>query len=44
MLMDHLIPAELDEVMLKLTKNFDYIFASRYLSNAKSDDDTYCNY
>ena len=32
-------PAELDE-MLKLTKKFDYIFASRYLNNAGSDDDT----
>ena len=33
-------PSELDG-MLKLTKSFDYIFASRYLSNAQSDDDTF---
>jgi hypothetical protein len=33
------VPAELGE-MLKLTKQFDFIFASRYLENAKSDDDT----
>tara|TARA_B100000795_G_scaffold256850_1_gene229591 strand:- start:9325 stop:9996 length:672 start_codon:yes stop_codon:yes gene_type:complete len=33
------VPAELDK-MLELTKQFDFIFASRYLKNAKSDDDT----
>ena len=33
-------PSEL-EGMLKLTKYFDYVFASRYLDNAKSDDDTF---
>jgi len=33
-------PSELDG-MLKLTKDFDYIFASRYLDNAESDDDTF---
>jgi glycosyltransferase involved in cell wall biosynthesis len=32
-------PSEL-EGMLKLTYNFDFIFGSRYLKNAKSDDDT----
>jgi glycosyltransferase involved in cell wall biosynthesis len=31
-------PSELND-MLKLTKNFDYIFASRYLDNSGSDDD-----
>jgi len=33
-------PSEL-EGMLKLTKYFDYVFASRYLNNAESDDDTF---
>lgn len=33
-------PSEL-EGMLKLTKYFDYVFASRYLDNAESDDDTF---
>jgi hypothetical protein len=33
-------PSELNS-MLKLTKDFDYIFASRYLDNAESDDDTF---
>jgi glycosyltransferase involved in cell wall biosynthesis len=33
-------PSELDD-MLRLTKNFDYVFASRYLDNAESDDDTF---
>tara|TARA_B100000795_G_scaffold269884_1_gene260911 strand:- start:7760 stop:8455 length:696 start_codon:yes stop_codon:yes gene_type:complete len=32
-------PSELSE-MMKLTKDFDFIFGSRYLKNAKSDDDT----
>jgi glycosyltransferase involved in cell wall biosynthesis len=32
-------PSELEE-MLKLTENFDFVFGSRYLKNAKSDDDT----
>ena len=33
------IPTEL-EGMLKLTNNFDFVFGSRYLKNAKTDDDT----
>ena len=32
-------PSELEN-MLKLTDNFDFIFGSRYLKNAKTDDDT----
>ena len=32
-------PSELEE-MLNLTKDYDFIFGSRYLKNAKSDDDT----
>ena len=32
-------PSELYQ-MMSLTKNFDFIFGSRYLKNAKSDDDT----
>ena len=27
--------------MLRLTKDFDYVFASRYLNNAASDDDNF---
>ena len=33
-------PSELYQ-MMSLTKNFDFIFGSRYLKNAKSDDDTF---
>ena len=32
-------PTELEN-MLKLTNNFDFVFGSRYLKNAKTDDDT----
>jgi len=32
-------PSELEN-MLNLTRDFDFIFGSRYLNNAKSDDDT----
>ena len=32
-------PSELED-MLNLTKDFDFVFGSRYLDNAKSDDDT----
>jgi len=37
------VPAELGK-MLELTKQFDFIFASRYLKNAKSDDDTFITF
>ena len=30
--------------MMSLTKNFDFIFGSRYLKNAKSDDDTFITF
>ena len=33
-------PSELKD-MLKLTNDFDYVFASRYLDKAQSDDDTF---
>jgi cellulose synthase/poly-beta-1,6-N-acetylglucosamine synthase-like glycosyltransferase len=33
-------PTELDN-MLNLTKDYDYVFASRYLNKAQSDDDTF---
>ena len=36
-------PSELDQMML-LSKNFDFIFGSRYLKNAKSDDDTFITF
>jgi len=36
-------PSELYQMML-LTKNFDFIFGSRYLKNAKSDDDTFITF
>ena len=36
-------PMEL-EGMLNLTKKFDFVFGSRYLKNAKSDDDTIITY
>ena len=36
-------PSELYQ-MMSLTKNFDFIFGSRYLKNAKSDDDTFITF
>ena len=36
-------PSELYQMML-LTKKFDFIFGSRYLKNAKSDDDTFITF